>query len=162
MSTGLLESHKRYLEYYIHEHSLSWRFIGVGWAANVGLFSAIGTILSLESPLFFLAMLFCAVGIISNAALWLALNRNDVYKNSIAYEGEKIEELLEKYYGINVRTFRTRKKIREGWHPIGRRRLYLRENLASTQMHRYAFFVLIIVWGVLASSLPIILHLFFR
>lgn len=91
----LLEIHKSILDYYIHEHTISWHLIGIGWATNVGLISALLLSFDLDNPRYALEIPLYIIGFFTNLAWWLALERNQVFKDSLANEGRKIERLLE-------------------------------------------------------------------
>jgi hypothetical protein len=147
----LLEIHKHILDYYLHEHTLSWHLIGIGWATNVGILSALLLTLDLKTPRTPLEIGFCALGLITNLVWWLALERNQVYKDSLTYEGRKIERELAQI-GLSVCVFETRETIREKkQHPAEHRRLCIREQVASTTTSRYSFLLLIIPWAILLA-----------
>jgi hypothetical protein len=86
------------------------------------------------------------IGSIVNVFLWMALERREVYKNSLADEGLKIEKELDSI-GLHIRVFKTREKIREeGLHPSKGRKLLRWERWASTFAFRRSFLFLAMLW----------------
>lgn len=154
LSNEILDIHKSCLDYYLHEHRLSWQFIGIGWATNVGLLTVFFAISEANLISTKGAIMICLVGIITNAIWWLALQRNEVYKDALASEGVRIEKELDDR-GLHVYTFRTRDDIRKkNIHPgkvcgAHASTLHLWERWASTLTSRYLFLLLPTLWTIL-------------